>query len=120
MAGAPEGGALGIAVLAAVFHQVYLSKLFAAMDAAPGPDLDPGTIDQLRGRLIAAEQTGLNPDDFAGYLDTYLYPAREASNLGYAVVFLVVTVISLVGAAAAWWLVRRPADPVEQEAGTTT
>lgn len=113
------GGALGIALLSAVFHQVYLAKLFAAMDAAPGPDLDPATIDQLKERLIAAEQTGLNPDTFNGYLTSYLIPAREASNLGYAVVFLVVTVISLIGAATSWWLVRRPADPVIEEAAST-
>jgi MFS family permease len=112
------GGALGIAVLYAVFHQVYLTKFYAAQDAAPGPDLDPDTTSKLKDILIGDEQTGLKVSDFGEYVQTYLIPAREASNLGYAVTFLVVTALSLVGAASAWWLVRRPADPVAQDGGT--
>jgi MFS family permease len=103
------GGALGIAVLYAVFHQVYLVKFYAAQDAAPGPDLDPDTIGKLKDILIGEEQTGLKVSDFGEYVQTYLIPAREASNLGYAVTFLVVTGLALIGAAASWWLVRRPA-----------
>jgi MFS family permease len=113
------GGALGIAVLYALFHQVYLAKFYAAQEAAPGPDLDTATIGRLKDVLIGEETTGLDPAHFAGYVETYLIPAREASNLGYSITFLAVTVLSLVGAAAAWWLVRRPPDPVDQEAGST-
>jgi hypothetical protein len=111
------GGALGIAVLYAVFHQVYLAKFYVAQDAAPGPDLDAETINKLKDVLIGDEQTGLKVSDFGEYVQTYLIPAREASNLGYAVTFLVVTALSLVGAASAWWLVRKPA-PMTTEAET--
>lgn len=110
------GGALGIAVLYAVFHQVYLVKFYAAQDAAPGPDLDAETLGKLKDIIIGDEQTGLKVSDFGAYVQSYLIPAREASNLGYAVTFLVVTALALVGAASAWWLVRRPAGPAGIEA----
>lgn len=103
------GGALGIAVLYALFHQVYLAELYVNMDAAPGPDLDRDTLGRLKDIMLGEEQTGLRVSDFGQYVDTYLIPAREASNLGYSVVFLAVTALALVGASVSWWLVRRPA-----------
>ncbi len=102
------GGALGIAVLYAVFHLTFLTRLFPDMDAAPGPDLDMETVGKLKDIMIGDEQTGLKVSDFGDYVNSYLIPAREASNVGYAVTFLVVTLLALVGAAASWWLVRRP------------
>jgi hypothetical protein len=36
------------------------------------------------------------------------------------VTFLVVSVLALIGAAAAWWLVRKPPAPVGEAAGSTT
>lgn len=53
------GGALGIAVLYAVFHQTFRARLFPDMDAAPGPDLDLQTIGKLKDIMIGEEQTGL-------------------------------------------------------------
>lgn len=50
-------------------------------------------------------------------MQSYLIPAREASTVGYAVTFLVVNGLALVGAAAAWWLVRRPPEPAVPDAG---
>lgn len=112
------GGALGIAVLYAVFHQTFLARLFPDMDAAPGPDLDLDTLGKLKDIMIGDEQTGLRESDFSGYIQSYLIPAREASTVGYAVTFLVVSGLALVGAAAAWWLVRKPTDPAIPEAGS--
>jgi len=114
------GGALGIAVLYAVFHQTFLARLFPDMDAAPGPDLDLDTLGRLKDILIGDEQTGLKESDFGAYVQSYLIPAREASTVGYAVTFLVVSGLALVGAAAAWWLVRKPATPVAEGAGSPT
>jgi len=110
------GGALGIAVLYALFHQTYLVRLYADMAAAPGPALDRDTLGRLKDVLLGEEQTGLNPKDFGDYVQSYLIPAKEASNVGYAVTFLAVTVLALIGAAAAWWLVRRPAQTPSEEA----
>ena len=104
------GGALGIAVLYALFHQVYLAKLQADMTATGGTALDEDTLSRLKDELIAAEQTGLRPSDFGPYVEQYLLPARAASDFGYSVTFLAVSALAIVGAAAAWWLVRRPEE----------
>jgi hypothetical protein len=45
---------------------------------------------------------------------SYLPSARSASEYGYAVAFVAVTLISLVGLAAAAWLVRRPPPEIAE------
>ena len=97
------GGAVGIAVLYALFHAVYIGQLHQRLG-----DLAGAQAIALRNDLEAAEQTGLDPHQFDPALAAYLIPAREASALGYAVAFLAVTVIAVVGLLVTATLVRRP------------
>jgi EmrB/QacA subfamily drug resistance transporter len=109
------GGAVGIAVLYAVFHQAYVTRLHDAVDASPLPDLTDATSAALRDALLAAEQTGLKPDHFDPSVAQYLNATQDASAFGYGLTFLVVAAIALVGFVAVAMLVRRPA-----EAGATS
>jgi MFS family permease len=102
------GGAIGIAALYAVFHKVYVHRLdHLTMSGSPN-GLTAKQANQLREALQAAEQTGLKPDHFDQSLVRFLYPAFNASKLGYVAVFLVVTVTSALGALCCARLVRRP------------
>jgi EmrB/QacA subfamily drug resistance transporter len=102
------GGALGIAVLYSIFHATYVDRLVEAVDRSRLPDLTERTGGALRGALQGAEATGLRADLVDPALRRYLTVAREASDRGYAVTFVVVAVIALVGAVVVAWLVRRP------------
>jgi MFS family permease len=109
------GGAIGIALLSAIFHATYLSRLHAEIDARGLPPLTEQTGDQLRDALTAAEQVGLHVDTFDPRVAEYIYATRAASDFGYSVTFLLTTVLALVGLAATAWLVRKPAA---DDAGT--
>jgi MFS family permease len=104
------GGAIGIAVLYAIFHGAYVSTLHERIDAGPLPDLNGAQYERLKAGIIAAEQTGLRPAHFDQQLREYLRPARAAAENGYSKAFLAVAVIGLIGAVASGWLVRRPRD----------
>ncbi|MGE3286002.1 MAG: MFS transporter [Pseudonocardia sp.] len=111
------GGAIGIAVLYAMFHAAYVGQLHERVDNGPLPDLSDSQYQTLRADLEAAEQTGLHPAQFDPALADYLTPAREAAAIGYATAFLAVTVIAAIGVVVCLWLVRRPGvaavpDPV--------
>jgi EmrB/QacA subfamily drug resistance transporter len=103
------GGAIGIAGLYAIFHQVYVRRLAHLTHSGSPHGLTPHQSEQLRQALQAAEQTGLQPNHFDQALVRFLVPAFEASKLGYAAVFFSVIAVSAVGSAAAWRLVRKPA-----------
>jgi EmrB/QacA subfamily drug resistance transporter len=109
------GGAIGIALLYALFHTAYLGRLHEIIDASPMPDLTDQTGPALRSALEAAEQTGLRPATFDPSVSQYLSAAGEASTHGYVIAFLAVSGIALVGLGAAW-MVRRP-PPVAITAG---
>jgi EmrB/QacA subfamily drug resistance transporter len=102
------GGAVGIAVLYAVFHSVYVQRLHQLIDTGPLKDLTSAQYAQLRAALQAAEQTGLSPHHFIQSLVAYLQPAYRASDRGYAAAFVAVAIIALVGMGATARLVRRP------------
>ncbi|WP_433502317.1 MFS transporter [Pseudonocardia halophobica] len=105
------GGAVGIALLYAVFHSAYLSRLHADVAGRNLPPLDDRTGPLLRDALNAAEQFGLHPDTFDPRVARYLGSARVASDFGYSVTFLATTVLALVGLVATAVLVRRPERP---------
>jgi len=107
------GGAIGIAVLYALFHSAYLSRLASEIDAAGMPRLDAATGEAFKEGIQAAEQTGLRPGAFDPALLRYLVPAENASDFGYSVTFLAVTVLALVGAAVTAFLVRKPAADID-------
>lgn len=102
------GGAIGIAVLYALFHNAYVGRLDDLVDASPLSDLTAESGDALRAGLFAAEQTGLRPAQFDPAVREYLVFADEASDHGYAVAFIAIAVIAAVGLAAVALLVRRP------------
>ena len=105
------GGAIGIALLYAVFHATYVGQLHQRVNQGPLADLTNPQYAALRDDLEAAEQTGLHPSQFDPAFEAYLIPAREASSIGYAAAFLATTAIALVGLVVSAWLVRRPPDP---------
>lgn len=111
------GGAIGIALLYALFHTAYLSKLNELIDADSSiPDLNSASGAALRQALLDAEQTGLRPDHFDPAVAMYLDAAQSASDFGYTIAFLAVTVLSLVGVLAVTVLVRKPPAEVPEVA----
>ena len=104
------GGAIGIAILYSIFHSAYVSQLHENIDRGPLANLTDAQYERLRAGLIAAEQTGLRPENFDRNLKEYLRPARAASEHGYSVAFIAVALIGAIGAIATWLLVRRPDD----------
>jgi MFS family permease len=105
------GGALGIALLYSLFHTAYVGRLHEIVDDDPSlPDLGDKTAVALRNSLEAAEQTGLRPDHFDPRLLEYLEPARAASEFGYAIAFLTVTGVALIGMVVVLRLVRRKSE----------
>ncbi|PVZ12111.1 MFS transporter [Actinomycetospora cinnamomea] len=105
------GGAVGIALLYALLHLTYLSSLADQVEARGLPPLTPDSGSELRDALEAAEQTGLRIDTFDPRVVSYLDAAERASDHGYMVAFLAVTVLALVGVVTSALLVRRPPDP---------
>lgn len=108
------GGAIGIAGLYAVFHEVYVRRLLHVTHSGSPNGLTAHQGEQLREALQAAEQTGLSPQHFDQSLVRFLVPAFNASKLGYGAAFFTVTIISIVGSFAAWRLVRKPAGTKEE------
>ena len=102
------GGAIGIALLYALFHSAYLSRLYSEIDAQNIPQFDETTGAAFLAQIQAAEQTGLRPGEFDPALTKYLLPAEAASDFGYTVTFLAVTVLSLIAMVAVARLVRKP------------
>ena len=105
------GGAIGIAAIYALFHTTYVERLNALVDASTLPDLTDRTGPALRSALVGAEATGLRPEHFDQRVVQYLDAAFAASERGYAVAFLAVTVIAIVGLVAVAVLVRRVDAP---------
>ena len=62
-----------------------------------------------RAGILGAESTGLRPEHFDPSLVAYLFPADAASEHGYAVAFLAVSVVAAIGLAVVARLVRKPA-----------
>jgi hypothetical protein len=96
-------------VLYLVFHTTYVARLHVNIDRGPLPDLDAGQYERLRADIIAAESTGLDPDHFDPLLSPYLGAARTAAEWGYAVAFLCVTLLGVLGCVLAWRTKRAPA-----------
>jgi MFS family permease len=102
------GGAVGIALLYAVFHHAYIADLHNEVTQRGLPAVTPDAGTRLRDGLAAAEQTGLDPATFDPRVSEYLLAARAASDSGYTVVFLATTAIALVGLVVTAALVRKP------------
>jgi EmrB/QacA subfamily drug resistance transporter len=96
------GGALGIAVLYLIFHTTYVAKLHAIINSGPLADLTQDEYARLKADIIAAESTGLKPKLFDPFLSPYLRSAFIASAWGYAVAFLAVSLLGIVGCVLAW------------------
>jgi EmrB/QacA subfamily drug resistance transporter len=103
-------GALGIAVLYALFHGAYVNRLHEIIDTSPLRELSTQQYEALRAGLLEAESTGLKPSHFDPSLVQYLFPADAASEHGYAIAFIAVSLVAAIGLAAVTLLVRRPAS----------
>jgi MFS family permease len=108
------GGAVGIAVLYAVFHTVYVHRLQHLTRSGSTNGLTQKQGAQLRNALQAAEQTGLQPHHFDQSLVRFLVPAFNASKLGYGAVFLAVVAIAVLGTLCSARLVNKPRSEVEK------
>jgi EmrB/QacA subfamily drug resistance transporter len=107
------GGALGIAGLYLVFHTSYLQRLTSSIANSSLPNLTTSQLHQFRSALLAAEQTGLHPKSFDPRLHAYLPLARSASDHGYIVAILAVSLLAIIGLLLVAWLVRNPKDTPE-------
>jgi EmrB/QacA subfamily drug resistance transporter len=103
------GGALGIAILYSIFHGSYVARLHADVDASPLAKLDEAQYMQLRDTLQSAEATGLHLQAVDPFMRGYVLLARTASEHGYVLTFVSVSVIAAIGAILVGWLVRKPA-----------
>lgn len=108
------GGAVGIALLYALMHLTYLSSLADGITERGLPPLTPESATAMRDAIEAAEQTGLNTTTFDPRVAQYLDVAERASDQGYIVAFLAVTVLALIGVVTSAWLVSRPPDPATE------
>jgi MFS family permease len=113
------GGAVGIAGLYLAFHTSYIHSLTQSIARSPLPDLTAHHALRFKAELLAAEQTGLRPKHFAAQFTHYLPLARSASDHGYIVAVLTVSVLALIGLAFVARLVRRPPQPSEALAAGT-
>ena len=104
------GGALGIAILYAIFHYVYVQDLHTRVDSSSFADLSNKGYEHLKSVIIAAEDTGLDPSRYPAELVHYLGIALKASERGYAVAFLTVSVLAAVGVVVAR-IVTKPDHP---------
>lgn len=102
------GGALGIAVLYAIFHSVFVGRLYEQVDRSALPDLTDAQYAQAKADIVAAEQTGLHPGLIDDWLRAYLRIYRESAADGYAAAFAAVALIAAAGAVVTAVLVRRP------------
>jgi EmrB/QacA subfamily drug resistance transporter len=112
------GGAVGIALLYALMHLTYLSALADGVAERGLPALTPERGAEFREAIEGAEQTGLVPGTFDPQVVQYLDVAERASDQGYVVAFLAVTVLAIIGVVTSAWLVRRPPPPGTEVAGT--
>jgi EmrB/QacA subfamily drug resistance transporter len=110
------GGAVGIAGLYLVFHTSYVNRLVASISSSSLPSLTASQSEKLKNALLAAEQTGLRPRSFDPTLRRYLPLARSASDHGYIVAILIVSVLAVIGLLLMAWLVRKPTSAVESVA----
>ncbi len=104
------GGAMGIAGLYLAFHVAYLSRLTASISHSTLPGFSAGEGQRFKDALLSAEQTGLSSKHFDPRFVHYLPLAQRASDHGYVVALLTVSVLAALGALIVGWLVRRPAD----------
>lgn len=102
------GGAMGIAGLYVAFHVAYLARLTGSISHSSLPDLSARQLLRFKDHLLAAEQTGLSAKHFDPRFIPYLPLARGASDHGYVVALLTVSVLAALGALIALWLVRKP------------
>lgn len=112
------GGAIGIALLYALFHTVYISDLSANLERV-GQSMRPDESRRFKDAIESAEQTGLHPATFDPDLQQYLYPARDASSSGAAMTFLAMSLIAVIGLVLMTWLVRRPPADDDPQARDT-
>jgi MFS family permease len=110
------GGAIGIALLYALFHSAYLDRLYGLIDDRGIQRFDEVTGQAFKNQIEAAESTGLHASDFDSSLLPYLIPARDASDFGYSVTFIAVSVIALIGLAVVAFLVRKPPPDADEAA----
>ncbi len=100
------GGAIGIAVMTALFLQYYLSRFFDLLvDRGIHPTAAQN--DRAAEYVMRAEQEGLDQVRPPRFLGDVFGDFRDAHVAGYRFVFVLAGIMALVGAAVAFFLVRR-------------
>jgi EmrB/QacA subfamily drug resistance transporter len=109
------GGAVGIAGLYLAFHTTYADRLTDLIAKSSLPSLSSGQQLQFKNSILVAEQTGLNLNTFNHKLEAYLPFARTASDHGYVVALLMISVLAAVGCGVSLWLTKRPPPHVREK-----
>ena len=100
------GGAIGIAVMTALFLQYYLSRFFDLLvDRGIHPTASQN--DRAAEYVMRAEQEGLDQVRPPKFLGDVFGDFHDAHVAGYRFVFVLAGIMALVGAAVAFFLVRR-------------
>ncbi len=108
-------GALVVAVVAAVAFVWWEHQASHPLTNLRLLRQIPNQLDSTLSQASAgAAKIGLAPHHFNPALVQFLKPAAAASDRGYAAAYLVVVVVSLIGAAVVSHLVRRPAAIVAE------
>lgn len=100
------GGALGIAVMTALFLQYYFSHFF---DLLQGGGITPtaSQSDRAAEFVMRSEQQGLDQVHPPGFFKQVLPEFRDAHVAGYRFVFVLTGIIAIAGAISSFLLVRR-------------
>jgi len=100
------GGAIGIAVLTALFLQYYLSRFFDMLEHR-GIHPTSSQSDRAAEYVMRAEQKGLEQVRPPKFFGDVLGDFRDAHVAGYRFVFVLAGILALIGALVSYFLVRR-------------
>ena len=100
------GGAIGIALMTALFLQYYFSRFFDLLTER-GIHPTASQNDRAAEFVMRAEQEGLEQVRPPRFLGDVLGDFRDAHVAGYRFVFVLAGILALVGAVVSFFLVRR-------------
>jgi EmrB/QacA subfamily drug resistance transporter len=100
------GGAIGIAVLAMLFHTFFFRRFYGLI-AESGIDLTSGEVERGQEFVMRAEQEGLAHVRVPAFMRDVLAEFRLAHVEAYQLIFCVAGLIAIAGAVVSFRMVRR-------------
>ncbi len=97
---------MGIAVFTVILLHIYFGRIFELL---AGRDIHPTQGEMHRGRefVLRAEQKGLRQVSLPPFMRDVIRQFEDAHIYAYQLTFVIMGVMSVVGAAVCWLLVRR-------------